>query len=104
MKIKHGKPNAKTSNSSEFEYSSDSCSKSDLAWDSRIFKKSGRKYQRNMYVNFLPVHPTHTFVCKQLSNEGINIPTPSQPSIYKSVLREVQKLEKKLNLKLSLET
>ena len=32
-------------------------------------------------------------VCKQLSDHGIDIPTPTQPAIYKASVRESQKMQ-----------
>lgn len=35
-------------------------------------------------------------ICKQLARDGIDIPTPSQPAIYKSTFREAAKLKKEM--------
>ena len=35
-------------------------------------------------------------ICQQLSHDGIDIPTPSQAAIYKSVYKEASKLKKEM--------
>ena len=36
-------------------------------------------------------------ICKQLAPHGINIPTPSQAGVYKSVFKEASKLKKEMS-------
>lgn len=42
-------------------------------------------------------------ICKQLSQDGIDIPTPSQSAIYKSTFKEAAKLKKEMIEQLHME-
>ena len=42
-------------------------------------------------------------ICKQLALDGVNIPTPNQAGVYKSVFKEVSKLKKEMMKNLNTE-
>jgi hypothetical protein len=42
-------------------------------------------------------------ICKQLALDGVNIPTPSQAGVYKSVFKEASKLKKEMMKNLNTE-
>ena len=42
-------------------------------------------------------------ICKQLSRDGIDIPTPSQAAIYKATFKEAVKLKEEMIEKLQME-